>query len=372
MARDWKGVYLDGRTAARQAVAIVLLPDGLSLITDRGHTRSWPYRAMRVTQGRYPGEHVRLEHGGPIAEALLVEDPAFFSDLLRAAPHLASGVHHPSQRSKRILWTAGAAVAAIGLAAAVFRWGLPAFAALAAVWVPVSWEVRLGDAVADYLAPANERCDDPVLLGRLDALTAALVAASPSPYTMRVRVADDDAVNAFAAPGGHIVILRGLLKRTTRPEELAGVLAHEIQHITQRHSTRAMLHHASAGVLVAALTGDVSGVAAFGLDAARTLGLLRYSREHETAADKAGMEMILAAGIDPSGMIAFYDLMAQEGPALPGPLNYLATHPATGERGKRIRELAAGGAPPTRSLGSAEEWATVTRRCRSDSALPSR
>jgi predicted Zn-dependent protease len=263
-------------------------------------------------------------------------------------------------------WTALAAIAALGLAAAVFRWGLPAFATLVAARVPISWEVRLGDTVVDHLVPAENRCDDPILLDHLEQIVSALAARSPSPYTLKIYVADDDTLNAFAAPGGAIVILRGLLKRTTRPEELAGVLAHEIQHITQRHSTRAILHHASAGVLVAALTGDVSGVAAFGLDAARNLGLLRYSRENETAADEKGLEMILAAGIDPSGMIAFYEVLAREGPTLPRPLHYLATHPATGERVARIRQLAEGAGPPTVSLGTAEEWATLTTRCHAD------
>ncbi len=368
MPTDWRGVYLDGRTAARRGATIRLLSEALSVTTEQGQTFSWPYHAIRVTQGRYAGEHVRLEHGGPIAEVLLIEDTGFFSSLLRVAPGLASGIHDPSRRKTRMVWTALAAVAALGLAAAVFRWGLPAFATLVAARVPISWEVRLGDTVVDHLVPAENRCDDPILQDRLDQIVSALAAESPSPYTLKVHVADDDTLNAFAAPGGTIVILRGLLKRTTRPEELAGVLAHEIQHITQRHSTRAILHHASAGVLVAALTGDVSGVAAFGLDAARNLGLLRYSRENETAADEKGLEMILAAGIDPSGMIAFYEVLAREGLTLPRPLHYLATHPATGERVARIRQLAEGADSPTLSLGTAEEWAALTTRCHADAA----
>jgi predicted Zn-dependent protease len=148
---------------------------------------------------------------------------------------------------------------------------------------------------------------------------------------------------------------------------LAGVLAHEAQHIIQRHSTRAILHHASAGVLVAALTGDVSGVAAFALDAARSLGLLRYSRGNEEAADDAGMRMIAAAGIDPAGMIAFYQALAREGPTLPRSLQYLSTHPATADRVARLQRSAAGVGPPRVSLGPANEWRTLTGRCRPES-----
>jgi predicted Zn-dependent protease len=231
----------------------------------------------------------------------------------------------------------------------------------------VSWEERLGQTVLAHLAPAEARCTDPVLQGRVDAILSAVTARSGSPYTFKVTVVDEDTLNAFAAPGGQIVILRGLLARTHTPEEFAGVLAHEAQHVIRRHATRAILQHASAGVLVGALTGDVSGVAAFGLDAARNLGLLRYSRDHESEADEAGLRMLLDAGIDPAGMVAFYDVLAREARSLPAPLHYLSTHPATAERIARIRRLAKGLGAPTLSLGSADEWAEVTARCRADS-----
>ena len=91
-------------------------------------------------------------------------------------------------------------------------------------------------------------------------------------------------VNAFAGSGGLIVVFRGLLERADTPEELAGVLAHEIQHVLHRDTTRAIFREASTGILVAALAGDVSAAAAFGVQAARVLGDLRYSREAEQEA----------------------------------------------------------------------------------------
>src|SRR2546422_11543762 len=70
----------------------------------------------------------------------------------------------------------------------------------------------------------------------VDAIVARLVVRAPDTYRIRVTIVDHPAVNAFAAPGGHIVVLRGLLERTRTPEELAGVLAHEIQHVYHRRS----------------------------------------------------------------------------------------------------------------------------------------
>src|SRR5438046_2895507 len=127
------------------------------------------------------------------------------------------------------------------------------------------------------------------------------------PYPLRVYVVDMPTVNAFAAPGGSVVIFRGLLQRTDSPEQLAGVLAHEFQHVLQRHSTRAIIQHTSSGLLIAALTGDVTGPLAYGLEAARVLGHLRYSREAETEAGAEGLTMLLAARVDPAGMITFFE-----------------------------------------------------------------
>lgn len=368
MQRDWSAVYLDGRTPSRQRATLRLLLNGLYITTEQGLTLAWPYDAIRLTQGSYSGEQVRLERGAPIPEVLFIEDPAFLSSLCEVAPRVASRMHDPARRTQRLAWTALAAAAAVGMVVVLFRWGIPLFATLVARWVPVSWEVRLGDTVVEHLVPADQRCDDPILRQRVDDLAVTLTEHSPSPYRFKVLVADDDELNAFAAPGGTIVLLTGLLKRTTRPEELAGVIAHEIQHIVRRHSTRAILQHASAGVLVGALSGDVSGIAAFGLDAANSLGLLRYSREHEDEADEEGMRMIASAGIDPAGMIAFYELLAREGPALPSSLQYLSTHPASAERVAHLRRLAEGAGPPRLSLGSPEEWSTIALRCWTESA----
>jgi len=342
MQREWTGSYLDGVTAIRRRVTIRLLPNGLYVTTEDGKTLVWRYNEIRQTQGFYAGEEVRLEHGGPNPEVLIVPDRTFLAGLTQLMPRLASRVHDPARRATRIVLTLAAAVVSIGIVAALYLWAIPALTALAAPRVPVSWEEQLGRTVVEQLAPPEARCDDPALTHRLDEILAALTAPLPrSPYTFRVIVANDPTFNALAAPGGYIVVFRGLLKKTRTPEELAGVFAHEMQHVLRRHTTRALLHHASAGLLLAALTGDASGAMAFGLESARTIGFLQYSRRHEMEADEEGLQMVSAAGIDPAGMIAFFETLSEEAADLPGMLKYLSTHPSTAERIERLRALAA-------------------------------
>jgi predicted Zn-dependent protease len=225
--------------------------------------------------------------------------------------------------------------------------------------------------VVEQLAPPEARCDDPALTHRLDEILAALTAPLPrSPYTFRVVVADDPAFNALAAPGGHIVVFRGLLQKTRTPEELAGVLAHEAQHVLRRHTTRALIQHASVGLLLAALTGDASGAMAFGLESARTIGFLQYSRRHETEADEEGLRMVAAAGIDPAGMIAFFETLSEEAADLPGMLKYLSTHPSTAERIERLHALAANADRGPATPLPHDDWPALRDACssRPDSA----
>jgi predicted Zn-dependent protease len=230
--------------------------------------------------------------------------------------------------------------------------------------LPVSWEERLGQAALESLAPIHERCSDPALSKGLDPILAKLTASlAASPYTYRVVVLDSPHVNAFAVPGGTIVILRGLVKNTKTAEELAGVLAHEIQHIEMRHTMRALLQDASTGFLIAAISGDAGGAMGHGLEAARTLGGLRYSRESEEEADREGMRLLIKTGIDPEGMIRFFERLEAEERGLPDPLQYLSTHPMARDRIKTLKSIAAASSRRYPKLLPGFDWKGMGQTC---------
>jgi predicted Zn-dependent protease len=170
-------------------------------------------------------------------------------------------------------------------------------------------------------------------------------------------------VNALAVPGGHVVIFHGLLERTSTPEELAGVMAHELQHILRRHTTRAVIQDMGTGLLLMALTGDVTGPLAYGLETARALGELRYSRRAEEEADVEGMKMLLAARVAPAGMITFFGKIQKEEGAQPKALTYLSSHPMPAERIARLKALAEAWSGAPEPLLPGEEWSVLTKRC---------
>lgn len=363
MRLDWEAAYLDGRSAARQRATVRIGRAALEITLAGSNTRMlWPYRELRQTQGTYAGEHVRLERGGDLSEALLVTDVGFLRAVRETAPE--ARFHDPRRRRFRAGLVFVALVAAVGLALGIYFFALPAAAGVVASRVPVTWEAKLGDAILEHFAE-GARCEDQPRQARIDAIASAVLKpAQPTPYRFRIAVVDSETVNAIAAPGGAIIVFRGLLERAESAEELAGVLAHEFQHVLHRHATRAIFQQASAGVLMAAIVGDVSAIVAFGLEGARMLGELSMSRQAEAEADRDGMRMLHEAGVDTAGMVAFFEKLARREDD-PGRLRYLMSHPAPAERLATLRALAAQWPRQTTRLMSEEEWKDVRKMCAS-------
>jgi len=371
MQKLWQGVYLDGLSARRHPITIQLAGEALHIRTSDDRSFTWPYHRIRQTQGSYEGEPVRLEYGTQPAQSIVVQDIAFLSALQEAAVTRVGHVHDPRRRRVRLRLTIVSVLALVFVIAGLYLWGIPAGANILAPLVPLSWEERLGDSVLEHVAPAGLRCHDSRRSAALEQILGRLSAAVPdSPYRLQLTVVDQPVINAFALPGGRIVVLRGLLEAAETPEQLAGVLAHELQHVYKRHSTRAVIEQGSTGLLIAAVTGDITGALAFGVNGAQVLGMLRYSRLHEEEADREGIRLLQVAGIDSAGMIAFYRTMEEKQSRRANAPSYLSTHPDTGDRIANLAALAGQSPLHPAALLSGEEWNDARLICqrRADSA----
>ena len=157
-----------------------------------------------------------------------------------------------------------------------------------------------------------------------------------SRYQYRWLIKQDDTVNAFAMPGGIIVVHTGLLRQAGDPGELAGVLAHEVQHVEQRHSLRQMISSLGWGALVGVTIGDISTVASM---LAHQAGTLYFSRDMEEEADRLGLLALQRAQIRPDGMLRFFQkLDDKDKGATPG---WISSHPQTAARAQQIESLIA-------------------------------
>ena len=157
----------------------------------------------------------------------------------------------------------------------------------------MEWEEEIGEGVGKTVTKSfgadESKCKNPAGLAALQHLTDRLAATVDTPYRFKVRVAKSKVVNAFATPGGHIVILNGLIEKADSPEEVAGVLAHEMAHVIKRHPAKALIHAYGWSILIRALTGvsGSSGDLASGF--ALHLANASYSRSNEAEADETAI-----------------------------------------------------------------------------------
>jgi predicted Zn-dependent protease len=327
-AAAWPGFYFDG--SSRQPVTVTITPAALYLTKTDGTHVYWPLTEVRQTPDG-------LQRGG---ESLTVDD-------LRGFLAALGEIGRPRPASWLGPWGwvfVGAGLVVLPAAPVIYFWGLPAVAAATASFVPVSLEEQIGRAAADSLVAGRRPCNDPRTIQHLEQLVETLRQAGPSsPYRFRITVVDDPLVNAFAAPGGYLVVFRGLLEKTKSTEEVAGVLAHEMQHVLRRHTTRAIFRELALYALLAVVLGDASPLLT-GL--AGTLGSLRLQREDELEADREAMHLLQSARIDPRGLIRFLESLDDQ----PAPPTYLSTHPPTPDRLRALERLAAAAHPGSTRL----------------------
>ena len=212
-----------------------------------------------------------------------------------------------------------------------------------AVFSP-AMERGLGERIMEQIRADRSYLDDPVITDYLNALGSRLVAASPDTRQLfEFFLIKDPSVNAFALPGGYIGVHTGLITISQTESELAGVLAHEVAHVTQRHIARMLagqernslmtLAAMALGVLAARANSNLGQAIIAGSQAAAIQSQLDYTREHEREADRVGVQILDQAGFDVRGMPSFmerlqratrqYDTNAPD---------YLRTHPVTTER----------------------------------------
>jgi predicted Zn-dependent protease len=336
LAKSWPARYLDGKTTRPHPSRIRLLKKGLAIKPGRRKALLWPYAEIRQEQGHYEGEPVRLERG---LELLSVQDEGFLPFLQKELPQAqASRFHDPSKRRDRTLFTLYAAVATILLALAFHYWMVPGLASFLAKKLPLSVEKNLSASTLEILAPESKRRMVPALQSVIKEITGRLTKGEDSPYEFDVVIVKNKMINAFSLPGGTIIVMSGLLEKTKSPEELAGVLSHEIQHTLHKDALRQILQSSQTGLLMSVVSGDASGLV-FGAQAAAVASDLHFSRADESRADEDGMRAILRSGIDPQGMIKMYEML-KESEKLPAFIEYISDHPGIDARLSKLKELA--------------------------------
>jgi beta-barrel assembly-enhancing protease len=199
-------------------------------------------------------------------------------------------------------------------------------------------EIGLGKGLAQEVERSSKLIDDPVVTEYVNRVGQNLVRNSDARVPFTIKVIDSDEVNAFALPGGFFYVNSGLVLRAQEESELAGVMAHEISHVTARHGTK----NATKGELMqlAAIPASIfipyslAGYAIYeGMNLAIPLTFLKFNRDAEREADYLGLQYMYKAGYDPNAYITFFERIQADEKRRPGTIpKVFSTHPPTPER----------------------------------------
>ena len=342
--------YFDGLSAESHRATAWVDAVGAWVQQEGAEPRCWPFAELVLMRGG-GREPVQLERRATPVEVLVVDEPEFLAELRACMP---SGVRL-SGAGGLAGWKGLVGLAFMGalLLVALYRFGIPALADYAAGQMPAAWEREYGRGVVTDMVPEAKRVTDPVITGLVHTAWSALArSARLDDSPAQLIVWREPMPNAFAAPGGTVVVTTGLLGILEDPDQMAAVIAHELGHVEHRHVMRSAFRQLSLGILIGLVAGDQSALSG-GLRTAGQLGGLSYSREHEREADDAALPLLAQHATGKEALVGALTQLRQATESKSGSLpGFLSTHPAPADRIARIRASSvvpsSGGSAPWR------------------------
>jgi len=352
-------IYFDGTSSQRRAVTLRFL-DRLEIIGEGERTLGvWAYADIRRADS--PAGMLRVSCvAAPALARLEVRDTAIAAELVARSVRMDENA--PGRGVATIVGWSLAATASI---IAIVLFGVPLAADRLTPLVPDVLERRLGD-VADRQVKAvfgDKVCDNAAGQQAFAKLVTALREGAGLDTSVQSGVLATQVPNAFALPGGRVYLFNGLLAKAENPDEIAGVLAHELGHLKHRDNMRGLIHGGGTSFLIGLLFGDITGSGAL-IFASRTLVTTSHSREAEQNADQFAIDIMHRLGrpTKPMGELLFR-ITGKEGKGL----SIISSHPLTQDRlAEMSREDRPASGPP---LLTPDEWKSLKSICGPDPKL---
>lgn len=349
-------IYFDG-TSSRQHIVALVFNGELRISEGQQLLAVWSYADIRRADSQ-PGILRLTCLTAPLLARLQIRDPAFAAELISRCSRLDEDVPGQHGVAKIVGWSIAAAVSIVG----VIWFGVPLAADRLTQLVPQALERRLGDGAAVQIKTVfgGKSCNAAAGQEAFDKLVGRLREAGDLGPPVISSVLATPVPNAIALPGGQMLLFSGLLDKAQNPDEIGGVLAHELGHLRHRDNLRNMIHQGSTSFLIGLLFGDVTGSSAV-IFAGRALINSSYSRDVEQSADTFSIDVMQKLGrpTKPMGELLFRVTGKQGGKGL----SIVASHPLTEDRLERMSE--ADRPPSGPPLLTLEEWTALKAICAS-------
>jgi len=367
--------YYDGSSATAREVVVSFGARSLVIMSYDGvAVDHWSLGSLRAVgaKGQMPMQLV--PEAASDARLLIAEE-----EMVDAIEAVCPGLYKRPATRKGVGKGIVLGLAAFASVIALVVWIIPALAGQLAFMIPPKQEQKLGDAVVgqiqDLLALGGDAvpglCEAPEGAAALAKMQARLDAGAELPYPIRVDVIDHGLVNAVAVPGGRVLLFRGLIEKAANPEEVTGVLAHEIGHVVHRDPTVGALRVAGSAGILGLLVGDVFG-ATLTIAVAETLMDASYKRDVEARADETAVRLLAEAGLPSTPFAGFFRRIAEEYGEPRGVFRYLSSHPQLASRAEEAEAADTVGEAPYTPVMSDQDWVALREICSETETLPDR
>lgn len=326
---QYRAIYYDGQTSQPHEAQIEVLGSSLSIYYDEKRV-VWSISEIEygafsgkgktmLQYGVFPHQYLEYANDNPLAQVL-------HKDLLKPKSDfvVVAKEYNAIVKGALIGITVFSAIVAL-----IYFILLPYMASYITGKIPVSTEIALGEKFYESFIGAS--VIDTERTGLLNNFAQKI--DFETKYPLKFTVVKDKQVNAFALPGGNVVVFTGILEKINSSEELAALLSHEVTHIKARHSLKGLARSLAGSLLISVISGDTGSLGSVLTNQADDIYQLGFSRSMEKEADLAGLKVMYHNQIDPQGMVHLMGRLQQEEQKQGNKtLGYLSSHPMTEER----------------------------------------
>ena len=332
---SFNGWYQEWSGAEKQSISLMVLEDYLQIgFIGTDKRIRWKYAAVNVSVA-YDSSSTEIRH---VSDPGRVEVAGRYAyDRIQLRMDKSQLPWHKRPKAKEWIRNSGLFLGLIALILLIYSLAVPFLAEKLASTVSVETEHTLGDGVYEALSSGYQV--DSTRTREIIAFFEAM--KIPSAYNIRLVVVKSSELNAFALPGGRIVVYSALLDKMKSAPELAALLAHEFTHVDRRHATKSIFRKLGSQVFLGLVFGKVGTVSGVLVDHADELRSLTYSRTLEKEADLKGLQLLTERGIDSQGFIDLFSRLDAEGSSASIP-EFMASHPDLENRIAYIKETSKG------------------------------
>lgn len=335
---SWEAVYFDGRSSLGYPTYITLEQEAIVLVifkSEEWQQLRWDIKHVHKSKS-LDNEFICLQYGASFPyQTVEVKGSPFQVALKERYPHAA---FVQSKTSAFFSSSKGFGMVLLGFISFTvlsYFFLIPEIADYGARVLPVSYEEKLGNQL--YERVINDYSVDTPKTEAINNFFRLLHVNSE--YKVRITVVNNPEVNAFALPGGNIVVYDSILKVMTGYEQLAALLGHEYSHVALKHNTRGIFRNLSAYLFLSILFNDINGISGVVLNNAENLKSLQFSRKLEEEADKEGLKFLIRNSINPQGMVQLMEHLKKLSQSLN--VELISTHPVPETRIRYVKALIA-------------------------------